>query len=148
MPRKYLTGSLASRLAARSLPQENGCVLFDGSCNNKGYGWLRYSGQLKLAHRVAWEVGRGAIPAGFCVCHTCDVPRCINVDHLFLGTHLANMRDRESKGRGRPGGVKPVSVTEINEFRRLRALGVTYKEIGSRTGRNMQTVWKLLHGKT
>jgi hypothetical protein len=51
------------------------------------------------AHRVAWQLTYGAIPKGLCVCHRCDVPRCCNPAHLFLGTQADNLNDARAKGR-------------------------------------------------
>lgn len=42
----------------------------------------------------------GPVPCDMMVCHKCDVPLCINPEHLFLGTALDNTRDCLSKGRG------------------------------------------------
>lgn len=33
------------------------------------------------------------------VMHTCDNPRCINPNHLKLGTGIDNILDRQAKGR-------------------------------------------------
>src|SRR5678815_3205705 len=72
------------------------CLEWQGTKHSKrGYG---LDGR-KLAHRAAWERVHGPIPEGMHVLHKCDNPPCVNVRHLFLGTHADNMRDREQKGR-------------------------------------------------
>jgi hypothetical protein len=79
------------------------CWLWIGAKNSDGYGNLgwRHEGQNRplAAHRVAYWIEHGKQPDGF-VMHACDVPSCVNPDHLLLGTHADNMRDRVQKGRG------------------------------------------------
>ncbi len=52
------------------------------------------------AHRVAWELTNGPIQErGLNVLHKCDVPLCVNPNHLFLGTQQQNLADARAKGR-------------------------------------------------
>jgi hypothetical protein len=76
-----------------------GCRLFLGSLDADGYGKICINYKKWLAHRLVWTITNGDIPAGIYVCHSCDVPNCINPAHLWLGTHADNMADRQAKGR-------------------------------------------------
>jgi len=65
----------------------------------RGYGSFYYDHHQGTAHRFSWELHRGQIPAGLQVCHTCDNPKCVRPDHLFLGTCKDNIQDCHRKGR-------------------------------------------------
>lgn len=75
------------------------CWIWDGSLFHDGYGLFKYSGKNKRAHRVAWFLENGEIPANLFVCHTCDNLRCVRPDHLFIGSVSDNKRDCVNKKR-------------------------------------------------
>ena len=92
------------------------CIEFTGNIKD-GYGRYSYGpNRGKRAHRVAWEEVNGVIPEGMFVCHKCDNPPCINIDHLFLGTPLDNMRDMIQKGRKVSGNAFKTHCTRGHEY--------------------------------
>jgi hypothetical protein len=81
----------------------DGCWLWNGARDGKGYGRLIIKDVNARATRVAWELAYGEIPSGLYVCHRCDTPSCVRPDHLFLATNDENMADMVAKGRARNG---------------------------------------------
>ena len=91
--------TVRDRIESKIEKDANGCWLWTGG-TYKGYGYMSTPpGMSRLVHRTYWEILNGPIPHKMCVCHTCDTPSCVRPDHLFLGTHTDNMRDRAAKGR-------------------------------------------------
>ena len=69
----------------RCAPEPNtGCWLWLGPVDERGYGKINAQGYY-LAHRLAYAETNGPIPEGLLVLHKCDVPSCINPDHLYVG---------------------------------------------------------------
>ncbi len=93
--------SLAAKLAYYSDREEGGCLVFKGPTTLDGYGQLGWQGRVYGTHRLSYIERYGSIPAGKSVLHRCDNPRCIEPDHLFLGSQEDNVRDMDDKGRRR-----------------------------------------------
>ena len=81
---------------------ENNCITWAGHKDSYNYGMVRCKSKTIGAHRIVWEHYYGPIPHRMRVCHTFDNPPCCNIEHLFLGTDLDNMRDRDKKMRRAP----------------------------------------------
>ena len=92
--------SLRERFDAK-VSRGDGCWHWTACTNSSGYGQLLVRGASLGAHRVSWALHCGEIPPGMHVLHRCDNRACVRPDHLFLGTNLDNVKDREAKGRNR-----------------------------------------------
>jgi len=94
--------------------EDTDCWEWTHALNNIGYGMFRWAtNKMRTAHRVSYELHKGPIPNGLFVCHTCDNPKCVNPEHLWVGTRKDNFDDMVSKGRfvqGMLGKKQPLST--------------------------------------
>jgi HNH endonuclease len=92
--------------------------------SESGYGEFLYCTMGKeSAHRVAYRIARGSIPAGMVIRHACDNPACCNPDHLELGTHADNVADRVERNRsavGENNGRAILNDTCVEHIRRSK----------------------------
>lgn len=141
--------SIEVRFMEKVSPEPNsGCWLWDGAHHKDGYGSIGYKGKIRIAHRVAYQIYRGEIPAGINVCHRCDNRACVNPDHLFLGTHQQNMSDRNAKTRQSRGATHgPAKLTE-DDVKSIRVTpGLSQRALAARFGVSRRLVRSILAGE-
>lgn len=132
------------------------CWLWVGRAKKGKYGQFYFRGKNLLAHRYSYELFVGPIKPGYCVLHRreCGDPACVNPNHLYMGTHIDNMRDRAMWGEtpGHPGEsnynakVIKKEVLAIREVR--RNFGYKYKEIAAMFGLTETHVGHIIRGES
>lgn len=78
----------------------NPCKIATEHLDKHGYPYVQHQGQWVALSRVVLEekLGRSIRPAHDC-CHHCDVPSCVEAEHLYEGTRSRNMQDAAKRGR-------------------------------------------------
>ena len=99
----------------------SGCIEWTRYVNHNGYGTVKHKRKQYTAHRFAWIWKYGPISNDCVVCHKCDNRRCINLDHLFAGTTLDNVRDKINKGRlrvasGEESGTSKLTSEQVKKI--------------------------------
>lgn len=143
---------LLSRLADKSAT-DGECHVWTGHRTFEGYGKVRWQARVYLSHRLMFEAHHGPIAAGLVVCHTCDNPPCLRLDHLFLGTDAENSHDRDRKGRqvalrGSRHGNSVLTEQQVREIRAAAAQGVPHTVIAANYQIVPSNVWSIVRRLT
>ncbi len=124
------------RRVARS-EHPNGCWIWTGGKTPNGYGMFSIGSKSVHAHRAAYNMWKGEIPNGVWVLHTCR-NKCVNPDHLELGTPRKNNKEDKIRDGTLMQGTKNPSVkyteTQIIEIRKRYSDGETQTSISKSMG--------------
>ena len=129
------------------------CWLWTAGKFRGGYGRFSHAGRDRCANVVSWEIANGLpVPTGLYVCHACDIPGCVNPDHLWLGTPKENTADCARKGRIARGarhgrGPAKLVATEVTEIHRLYANGVSRPQLAKQFGVDRSTITRIVSRK-
>lgn len=148
--RVYKKRPIEDRFWEKVQKSKYGCWIWLAS-TSQGYGQLQAKQDGKQAmlraHVFSWELRNGQIQDGMCVLHKCDIRRCVNPDHLFLGTRTDNAVDKVKKGRVPWGEMLPQSklaLRDIYDIRRRAASGEFHSVIAADYKVRQSTVSRII----
>jgi len=127
---------------------ETGCWNWNKTITWKGYGLTFYKKQIH-AHRLSYILFRGEIPHGKFVCHKCDNRKCVNPDHLFIGTAKENSLDAVAKGRIVSGDSHYNSKLTSDQVVQIKSMlgDSSQSEIARIFNVNQTTIWMIANGR-
>ncbi len=104
---------------------ESECIEWKGTMKSNGYGQFKTLNKKWLhAHRYSYELFVGKIIKNMCVLHQCDNRKCVNPNHLWLGTKKDNTQDMINKNRkvvlalkGEMNGMSKLKEQDIKTIR-------------------------------
>lgn len=146
------TATVVERFMAKVIKSPDGCWLWSASKNPKGYGWFTLDGKVLFAHRASLLLLRDiALRQGDLVCHHCDVPSCVNPDHLYVGTAASNTADMIRRGRHAPprglaNGRAKLADVDVARIRARAQSGESKKSIARDLHLHPSYVGRLVRG--
>lgn len=145
--------TLAFFRGASKVSPTNGCWEWLKAVQTGGYGAIRHNGRTYRAHRLAYEVANNCeVERSLDVCHSCDNRRCVNPDHLFIGTRTDNMQDCAAKGRirvpGLAGDLCPNSKLTSHQVKDIRSDPRSARALAKAYGVDRGTIGAIRRGLT
>jgi len=114
----------------------NECYEWQGALDKDNYGVIWFNNKSWRVHRLIWVIYNGNIPKEMCICHKCDNPKCININHLFIGTTQENTKDRDNKNRQAKWDkhiftkLNPIQIKEIKKLHFED--GISYRKLAEK----------------
>lgn len=141
---------LIERFHKKYIKNENGCWIWISAKNN-WYGNFCMIGKQEKSHRASYRLFKGEIPVNMVVSHSCDVPSCVNPDHLTASTQKENIHEQIKRNRNTRGSLSHHAKITPREVVAIRALWCTGKltqgEMAKAYGLRQQSISKIVTNK-
>lgn len=130
------------------------CWEFTGGISKSGYGAFWLNGKTVSAHKVSYLMFNGRIPNDQLIRHICDNKKCVNPEHLILGTVSDNAKDAVERGRwarqhGQYNGIAKFTYEQVEAIREEYNKGAwTYQALADKYEVALSVMWELINHKS
>ena len=128
--------------------KETGCWNWVGWLSENGYGRFEVNKRKLYGHRYSYHTLVKPIKCGDVVMHKCDNRKCVNPNHLTVGTHTDNHVDMVSKGRNAKGTTHGNSKLTEREVVDIYQSNSTQRKLAADYGVTQSAVWAIKVGRT
>lgn len=136
------------------IKDKDSCWEWKGAIHHSGYAFVLYDEKIRGAHIVAYIIEYGDIPEGKWVLHRCDNKKCVNPNHLFLGTRQDNVNDMINKyghtkciHKGKDNGMSKLTWDDVHSIRKKYATRtISMDQLAKEYyGVSKATVYEIIH---
>lgn len=135
-------GSLCDRIRSH-ICYDGSCHVWIGNLTHDGYAVIGV-GKKKIRvakHLLESKLGRKLL-SGKETCHKCNRRDCVNLEHVYEGTHKRNMEDMAKAGsvKGSKQGNAKIDENTARSVKNLLDKGYRVRDIANRLGVPQSTV--------
>jgi hypothetical protein len=123
----------------------NDCWNWQAGMDKRGYGYFSFNKKCEYAHRVSMILNNHNID-DLCVLHKCDNPKCVNPNHLFIGTYDDNNKDCADKGRAKNHHQRKLTKEQVAYVRACN--DKTHRELANEFSVGQSTITNIKNYKT
>lgn len=149
--KKYSLTEVKKRFMEKvEVNEKTGCWEWQGAINPNGYARFNPFRKTMYAHRFSALLRFGCLISCLDICHTCDNRKCVNPEHLFIGTRKENMRDAVKKGRTTKGKRfnSKLSLSQVIDIKRRLADGERGSSIAKDYGVANNSIYAIKKNRT
>lgn len=130
---------------------KDGCWIWTAGMKHRGYGSFWYNGENLSAHRASYWLHNDDHPEDEYVLHECGVKKCVNPDHLYLGTQSENLADAREHGvlhTGEENHTAKLTDDEAEEIRdRYKSEAISQADLADEYGVCQALISRLVNNK-